>query len=291
MNKKSWILYVIVITLVVLAVSGAVFILNNTNDNDEDKLQEKSVSELEYLEKTLLSMLNSLNNLENTAKVQASTIPEQENENTEQDSTEQSEQSNSDSNSTSNSSKEEQSFTVNTESTISRNQTNIDWQNLIKQTENIYVSWPTITIDLNNQNVSSEDILTFDSNLDNLAIYLKEQNKTNSLICLANMYNTVAKYIESTSNDTINIAIIKIKANIISAYAIIDTDNWDTIYNFLAQADNSMQLLINGEKELTEKKRNKLDKCYIMLKELIKSSNEKNIDLFYLKYVNLINEF
>ena len=37
-------------------------------------------------------------------------------------------------------------------------------------------------------------------------------------------------------------------------------------------------------------KKSTVDKSYVLLRELIKTGNEKNIDLFYVKYMNLIAE-
>ena len=40
-------------------------------------------------------------------------------------------------------------------------------------------------------NVTSDDILAYNTNIDNLMVSLKEKNKVNSAICLANMYSLI----------------------------------------------------------------------------------------------------
>ena len=72
-----------------------------------------------------------------------------------------------------------------------RNTSDIDWNELQNQAENLYKSWTTITLDLNTMNVTSDDILAYNTNIDNLMVSLKEKNKVNSAICLANMYSLI----------------------------------------------------------------------------------------------------
>ena len=44
------------------------------------------------------------------------------------------------------------------------------------------------------------------------------------------------------------------------------------------------------KENLSTMRKPKIYKAYVLLKELIKSSNDKNVDKFYLKYINLIEE-
>ena len=44
------------------------------------------------------------------------------------------------------------------------------------------------------------------------------------------------------------------------------------------------------KENLSTMRKPKINKAYVLLKELIKSSNDKNVDIFYLKYINLIEE-
>ncbi len=183
-----------------------------------------------------------------------------------------------------------QKYTIENTPILLRDKNNVDWTNLENQAENLYSGWMTIAVDLTNENVSNDNILAYNENLDNLLTSVKKQDKNNSAICLANLYSLIPRYMEETSNDEEKINIEKIKSNVVSAYSIAGSERWDDVNKILAQAETNLINLINSSSSSKETKQTKINKCYVLLKELIKSSNEKNIDTFYLKYVNLINE-
>ena len=171
-----------------------------------------------------------------------------------------------------------------------RDTNTVDWNDLENQAENLYDSWVTITLDLNTMNVSSDDILSYNTNLDNLMISIKDKNKVNSAICLANLYSLVPKYMSETSEDQPKIQIGYIKSDILSEYSLLDTEKWNDITNLLGSAESKLTEFMNGGYNLSSMRQAKVNKAYVLLKELIKSSNEKNKDLFYLKYISLIQE-
>ena len=79
-------------------------------------------------------------------------------------------------------------------------------------------------------------------------------------------------------------------SNIIFAYSIVETDRWDDVLKLLGQAETDLTELMTMKENLSTMKKPKINKAYVLLKELIKSSNDKNVDIFYLKYINLIEE-
>ena len=87
------------------------------------------------------------------------------------------------------------------------------------------------------------------------------------------------------------ISLENVKSNIISAYSLVTSGNWDEINTFLTKAEAEYDTLMNSTYDLNEVKRAKFNRCYVLLKELIKTSNAKDENLFYLKYINLMNEF
>lgn len=312
MNKK-WIKYLIFIVIIIaIIIVGIIFFYNKTNKKTVG-MKEKIEDELKYLDSTITYMINDINNLNNInlVKVQktgtetsSGNSSNSTGENTEKNNSQQtgvqSEESStasesgsggaSDGGSDSNETKNMQKYTIQNNPVTLRDKDNVNWTNLEEQAENLYSAWMTITVDLTNANVSSENILAYNENLDNLLTSVKEQNKSNSAICLANLYSLIPKYMEETTNNEENINIERIKSNVISAYSIAGSGRWDDINKILAQAETSLTNLINSSSSSKETKQIKINKCYVLLKELIKSSNEKNVDAFYLKYINLINE-
>lgn len=295
-NKK--VIGQLILAIIVLAV--IIFLLvffYNRRNAQATNLAEKLKNDFEYLNNTTITMVNSLNNLNTsnlvqiertTAKIDAQASGSSSGSDDSQGSGSQSSSGGGESQSSG--SQEMQNYNLKQNSIILQDKDNIDWKELEKQAEALYSSWVTITLDLNNSNVSGDNILQYNSNLDNLLISIKNQDKTNTGICLANLYNLIPTYMKETSTDENEIKLEEIKANIISAYSIADTNNWENVVNLLGQAELKLTDYINSNTSSSQTKQTNVNKSYILLKELIKSSNEKNLDLFYLKYINLINE-
>ena len=303
MKSKNWLIYIIIVTIMVAIIASIIMIVRSSLNGNIQKLSNKIDDELEYLDKTTLAMINQLNNLKTTDEIQIkrTSVGEtsqnimgnsnQEDLSSESGKQEESTSSSSKSTGDSNSNNKNQNiekYYIEDNSVLLRDTNTIDWNDLENQAENLYDSWATITLDLNAMNVSSDDILSYNTNLDNLLLSIKDKNKVNSAICLANLYSLVPKYMSETLEDEKKIQIENVKSSIVSAYSIVDTGKWDDIINLLGNAENELKAFINSSNDLSSIKQAKVNKSYVLLKELIKTSNEKNTDLFYLKYINLI---
>lgn len=305
MKSKNWLIYIIIVTIMIAIIASIIMIVRSNLNGNIQKLSSKIDDELEYLDKTTLAMINQLNNLKTTDEIQIKRTSVGENSQNimgnsnqedlssesgkQEESTSSSSKSTGDSNSN-NKNQNIEKYYIEDNSVLLRDTNTIDWNDLENQAENLYDSWATITLDLNAMNVSSDDILSYNTNLDNLLLSIKDKNKVNSAICLANLYSLVPKYMSETLEDEKKIQIENVKSSIVSAYSIVDTGKWDDIINLLGNAENELKAFINSSNDLSSIKQAKVNKSYVLLKELIKTSNEKNTDLFYLKYINLIQE-
>lgn len=290
MKKHLWIKYLIVSVIIVIIITIAmIFLYQNTTAKSLD-INDKISDELTYVDTTLVSMLNGLSNL-NTASLLISNESSGSGSQSTSSGNSSSEES-TENQSSSNESKQQNivKYELMQEPVLDKDKNDIDWRKLEDTAENLYNSWATITIDLNSQNVSKDNILMFNTNLDNLMNSLKNKDKTNSKICLANLYSMLPKYMEETSKDQNEISFRKVKANVLLAYAMVDTEDWDSINKFLSQAEADLKSLMETGNLNGNFKKSTVDKSYVLLRELIKSSNEKNLDLFYVKYMNLISE-
>ena len=294
MKDKKWLKYLIIaFVAIVITILGLILTINANKPKLSD-FNEKIKHELEYLDTTTLYMINDLNNLNNLNSVkveQMSVDSSSSNSESGEDNYSSSDESQTSSRSSNSESKESKSYEIQDNSIMVINKNQIDWENINVQAEDLYDSWINITIDLNSANVSNENILTFSDNLDNLLVCLNNQDKTNSLICLANLYSLIPKYMSETSLDQNAISLESVKSNIISAYSLVTSGNWNEINTFLTKAEAEYDTLMNLTYNLDEVKRAKFNRCYVLLKELIKTSNAKDENLFYLKYINLMNEF
>ena len=301
MKSKNWLISIFALIIMVAIIAVTVVV---TVNNKKTNLNEKIISEIDYLDKTMIAMVNKLNNLQTSDEIHAKrTSVEISSQNIMTDSSKSGKESSSNSNGSkmggtdsAGSSNSEQGsgstekYQIQNNAVLLRNTSDIDWNELQNQAENLYKSWTTITLDLNTMNVTSDDILAYNTNLDNLMISLKEKNKINSAICLANMYSLIPKYTNEISSDTTKSKLENVKSNIIFAYSIVETDRWDDILKLLGQAETDLTELMTMKENLSTMRKPKINKAYVLLKELIKSSNDKNVDIFYLKYINLIEE-
>ena len=313
MKRGKWKKYLIIagiaIVVIIIAIVGIRKIMNN--NTKESSINKKINNELDYLGTTTLSMINSLNNLnlEDVVKVRQTSTNSGDNSqnnansssgdegknNSKTSDSQQQEDSSSNSktdetSSTGTDTKNTKSFSLDDNSILLRDNTNVDWSALESEAENLFTAWSTIILDLNLLNISNEDILAYNSNLDSLLKALKENDKANSAISLANLYSLNSKYINESSKNDESKKLAYIKSNVISAYSLVTAEKWEQVNQLLDQAEKGLLDVINTSGNTEERKQTKINKSYVMLKELIKTSNEKNAEIFYLKYINLIKE-
>lgn len=317
MKRGKWKKYLIIagiaIVVIIIVIVGVREIMNN--NTKESSINKKINNELDYLGTTTLSMINSLNNLnlEDVVKVRRTATSSGENSqnnansslgnlsgdeeknNSKSSDSQQQEDSSSNSktdetSSTGTDTKNTKSFSLEDNSILLRDNTNVDWRTLESEAENLFTAWSTIILDLNSLNISNEDILAYNSNLDSLLKALKENDKANSAISLANLYSLNSKYINESSKNDESKKLAYIKSNVISAYSLVTAEKWEQVNQLLDQAEKGLLDVINTSGNTEERKQTKINKSYVMLKELIKTSNEKNAEIFYLKYINLIKE-
>lgn len=309
MKSKNWLISIFALIIMVTIIAVTVVV---TVNNKKTNLNEKIISEIDYLDKTMIVMVNKLNNLQTSDEIHAkrTSVEISSQNNIMTDSSKSGEEGNSNSKgskmggtdssgnsgseqgagNTGDSSTSTEKYQIQNNAVLLRNTSDIDWNELQNQAENLYKSWTTITLDLNTMNVTSDDILAYNTNLDNLMISLKEKNKVNSAICLANMYSLIPKYTNEISRDTAKSKLESVKSNIIFAYSIVEINKWDDVLKLLGQAETDLTELMTMKENLSTIRKSKINKAYVLLKELIKSSNDKNVDIFYLKYINLMEE-
>ncbi len=313
MKRVKWKKYLIIagiaIVVIIIAIVGMRKIMNN--NTKESSINKKINNELDYLGTTTLSMINSLNNLnlEDVVKVRRTSTNSGDNSqnnansssgdegknNSKTSDSQQQEDSSSNSktdetSSTGTDTKNTKSFSLDDNSILLRDNTNVDWSALESEAENLFTAWSTIILDLNSLSISNEDILAYNSNLDSLLKALKDNDKANSAISLANLYSLNSKYINESSKNDESKKLAYIKSNVISAYSLVTAEKWEQVNQLLDQAEKGLLDVINTSGNTEERKQTKINKSYVMLKELIKTSNEKNAEIFYLKYINLIKE-
>ena len=240
-------------------------------------IRDKAKQELIYLDKRLVSVINSLNNLDAESLIVNNEITIDKanggsNEGENKDSSNETE------------SKAEVT-TINTKSILTRDKNDIDWKYINTTLEEVNSSWAIINLDLKSNGVKDESLSSFGSNMDMLLKYTSAQDKQNSLISLANLYSLIPDYESNLQNESRDVELKYLKSSVISSYALLDTDRWADIYLMINDAEMNMSKLMGITNNSIG-----MQKIELELKEYIKSINDKDINLCYMKYYYLIKD-
>lgn len=278
---------IIIFFILLILIAGSSFAIwkNNEKPNDEEKINSKLDSEMEYLNTSLISIANGLNNI----VIQEYKITESSNNNTSSDSSNNT--SKNDNSSKENSSNESNNETSKISFSMTQNTINtdeIDWKNLESEISNLYKSWSEIIIDLNKVNSNNENILKFSNDLDETTKYIKAQDKVNSLSMVAKLYSYLPQFMELYEKDGRKIAFMQTKTNIIRAYSIIEQEKWEEIKKEISSSINSFNTILNDVNN--NKNQYNINKTYVFLNEFNNSIDTNDKEILYIKYRNLIQE-
>ena len=278
---------IIIFFILLILIAGSSFAIwkNNEKPNDEEKINSKLDSEMEYLNTSLINIANGLNNI----VIQEYKITESSNNNTSSDSS--SNTSKNDNSSKENSSNESNNETSKISFSMTQNTINtdeIDWKNLESEISNLYKGWSEIIIDLNKVNSNNENILKFSNDLDETTKYIKAQDKVNSLSMVAKLYSYLPQFMELYEKDSRKIAFMQTKTNIIRAYSIIEQEKWEEIKKEISSSINNFNTILNDVNN--NKNQYNISKTYVFLNEFNNSIDTNDKEILYIKYRNLIQE-
>lgn len=290
-TKKVLILFIIGIIAVTL--TGC------SKQSEEEKLSQKAIQEIEYLDTKLVSIVHDLNNIElknYVVKSESSKASDSQEQSGGSNSKQESETSNSGEGATSeqsDSSKESGSqnsvslYKVEPNNILS-NSRQPDWSKIKIEIENLYTSWSTMVVDLYKLNIKNEDITNFSNDLNTATTAIKAEDKTASLNMIAKLYSYIPIYVTACSQDQDDINTAYTKAYTINAYTLIEQDKWDEIGKNLEQAERYFSNVVNNIEG--KQKQYNINKTYILLKEFQNAVPQKDKDLLYIKYKNLMEE-
>ena len=285
--KKTFTIFVLLVMVLIL--TGC--------SQESPKLEDKTKNELEYMSVKLINILNRLNNITfENYKVTAEKV-ELSKESAE------SEKSSKSSNSQSteeNSSQEKESKESNNIIIVSQMSPNtilnpvtteIDWPTLKNEIENIYFSWSTILLDLNQLDVTNDYILGFSSDLDKATTYIKNEDKTNALQAVSSLYGYLPKYAEKINKeDLMYFNVFKTKSYLINAYSLASVEDWDGVIIEINKAYETYKTIITNA-TFEYKNPYRINKVYVLINELKNSLNKaKDREIFLIHYRNLMEE-
>ncbi len=295
--KKKIIVYLVLLATLVISLTGC------TNQSENEIMQEKIKSELEYLDVNLMDMLNRLNGItiENYI-VKAEEVKEESggsgknSESSEKSDSSSSSESSSGSGDTdtqgsegSNQSEENKIQYKMEENGVLIQDRTPDWKSLKTDIEKIYSDWSTVELDLYKVSVNNQDILSFGTDLDVATQAIKSEDKQKALTSLAKLYAYIPKYASGLQGNNKMANIYQTKSNIINAYSLIEQDNFSQIEQEIKNAEQAFLPIINDMNENSNNQAN-INKTYVIIKDLQNFTINKDKDVFYIKYKNVMEE-
>lgn len=286
-----------VLFLIIIILSFTIY--TNASRNNENDIREKSLSEIKYVESKLINLFNSLNNIEfENYKISSQEINSQKNSDSSDSSSNSDSSKEGEGNSSSSGNNSESSnaplgnnnkkYSL-TPSTVLSQNSDINWDYIKKEAEEVSSAMPSITLDLYDISLNQSDILNFNKEYDNLLSSIKQEDKEKTMSSLNTLYLYIPKFIKNCSNDEQYKTIINTKQYILSAYSILDSEDWDKINAQIKLAVDTYSKLITDINLETEKQYN-INKVYIMINDIQNSTTIKSKDIFLIKYKNIIEE-
>lgn len=296
---KKYIITIAVILGVMFIMFGSYYIYSNTSSQEDvATLKSKADEEIKYLDSVIVSIMNKFNNItyanykiveekatsqnQNQKNSSVKSIESQEGQsggNNKDNS-----QGNSIENTITNISMDYSSILVNSDNK------KIEWNYIKKEIEKMYSTWTTVLIDLNALNVNNTNLLKYNSTLDDITQALENEDKKTSMIKLADLYSLLVSYIKEYSSNNRLIQLLDTKSNILYAYSLAEyEDKWSEMKNYTDKAQNVYNNIINNELKNNDSTNN-INKAYVLLNEISKSTSKKDKNIFYINYKNLMKE-
>ena len=268
--------------------------------DDKKDLKEKVSEELDYLDTHIISIANSLNNisLENyTITSQRVEVEEKSKKSSSGNSggkqetgTGQSGQGSSEKSQDNQNSQKNNNINttkMETNSVLDAIKSDIDWNSIKYDIENLNQSWSVILLDLYSLNVSNDDIIAFSKELDNCIISIKNENKIDSLNNIVKLYSYIPIYERAISAENSIQNIKQTKSFLVNAYLFVEQGNWNDVQTNISECEKSCKNVVN-DIEFAKKNEYKVNKTYVLVKELQNSLNLQDKEVFYMKYKNLL---
>lgn len=303
MEKHKTVAFVCLSIIIVVII---IFMYQTISKENGKDAKEKTLAEVEFIEVKLVGLLNKMNNIEvrnyNVSVTEITQKKSLENEsNTANETSKSADKGNNDkanekgdtsseqkTNDKESENQQNEKFQLKATGVLTRNE-DIDWEQVKNDVEMLYSSIPTITLDLYQMQVAQEDILNFNKEIDILTLAIQKNSKEETLKSLSTIYEYIPKFMEKTTNDNLIKTITKTKSDLFKSYSQLDRKNWQEISEMIKKAvDNFSQLLTDTK--IDSNKQYTINKVYVMLNELQNAVKVQDINVFLIKYKNILEE-
>lgn len=277
-NFKTALIILFAVVIIILVF----FLVKNIKNNSNQSQNDKMISEINFMDSKITLLLNGVNNitLENYKITVTRTST-----NSNQSSTSSAGTSSIQNGQAEKITETPEQYGLEAEGILTGN-SDVDWNEIKNEVETLYAIVPTMTLDLYNMNINQEDILNFNKELDDLTISIKNEDKNNTLIKLANLYRYLPAYASNFSDNLSYISLLETKSNIFKAYVFVNIENWEEAGIYTNKAIESYSRTLSN----IEKSNYNTSKTYIILNEIQNAVKIKDKDVFLIKYIGFIEE-
>lgn len=310
--SKYLLITLIVIFSILLSTLIYIKLFSNNKENQYAILSEKAEGEVEYLDYTIIELMNKLNNISYSRyQVTIKEVNESEQLNNSSSNSESAgngmqtqEQGSSNqegsksglnsSGSNDNNSNNSESESLNQseartsrlaqiDSLLNSNYDDVSWDEISYGVETIYTAWPSISLDMKALNINDSDISNFSTTLDGVAQAVKVQDKNSTLINLYNLYILLPKYLSYFLSDEYTLNVYNTKAYVLSSYVSADSESWEDMNTNVNNAINTLSKNMNSA-DINDTEKSTIEKSYVLLEELKRGVGLEDKEIFYLKY-------
>ena len=135
-------------------------------------------------------------------------------------------------------------------------QNEIDWDELKNKIENLYTTWPVVSLDLEKMGVSSEELNNFSKNMDRVAIAIKNENKEETISSVVDLYGFLPAFINVYEGNSKEKNVIETKFKLLNCYKYADLENWDELDRSVEELKMSFSNIVNKKEEFSGKEVN-----------------------------------
>lgn len=303
MNKK---IYTCVIILsLILIFSGC-----GNKKSEQELLKDKVNTEISYIDSELISIANSLNNInyykyklieeEVEDVTNASSKESKSNEGAtgqDKNKTTQKEQESSggNANNKSNGNQEENQeekndiFTM-SPSNLLEQSTQTNFSELYNKVESLYTVFTVVSLDLKEIGISENDINDFNKSLDELSLAVKSNDSNNIMNSIVKLYSYLPNFIKEYDGNNKEQKIINSKYNLLICYRDVNEENWTNFENSFQNLKMSFSNINNNREEYIGQEVN-INNANIIINGMQDTINLKDKSIFFIKYKNLMQEF
>ena len=287
MNGNFIKIITVVFLLAVIILSSILIIfkhINNFKKNEQFYLYEKISEEIKYYDSNIISAMNKLNNIVTYRyRITTERIDVSKDQNSESEATSSEKTDNL------NSTENEDSVLISESNQVESldNDEKQNWLDICYIYDNLYLTWPTFSLDLYKANISDEIIENLGYGLDGIAQSIKAKDKNSCLNNLYNCYLLFPKIIELISNDSFYLNTYNSKVAFLNSYILVNQGKWE---NVLSSIESTIYYIncnisISKEKDVYNYK-----KIYIMLEDIKNCVELNDTDIFFMKYKNIIQQ-